>query len=156
METNTLTYENLKLAISKFTDDFIETYKSILISDGKVASGNLVKSIHRKTTTKEDDQIYGEISIADYWKYVEYGRKPGKFPPPDAMLAWVKAKNILPRPQNGLRQPTQEQIAFLIGRKIAQYGIEPGGQYAEAMEITWRKHEPLISRAIQLDIEAAV
>ena len=41
------------------------------------------------------------LNLPDYWKYVEYGRGPGKFPPINKIGDWIVKKHILPRPQNG-------------------------------------------------------
>lgn len=153
METNTLTFNNLNREISNFVDDFVETYKSILISQGKTATGNLVKSIKSEPNTIENNIITGQISLAEYWKYVEYGRKPGKFPPKEKISKWIDDKGIqLPTPSNGITM-TKQQLTFLISRKIAQYGIKPGNQFEEALEITWKNHEILMNRAIQKDID---
>lgn len=47
---------------------------------------------------------------------MESGRGPGKAPPPDIMLAWVKRKNII---FDGL---TQKSTAFVIGQMMAREG----------------------------------
>jgi hypothetical protein len=86
---------------------------------------------------------------ADDAQWVDQGRGPGKFPPPDVMLTWVlarrlaeqnimtatyKASNIgrglklsnSAKPKR-LRDPLAEarSIAYLIGRKISRQGL-PG------------------------------
>jgi len=155
MEEITLKYNNLISSLNLFINDFMNTYKSLLIRDGKKASGNLIKSIGNVNITFQNGQINGEISLASYWKYVEYGRRPGKFPPPDSILDWVKIKPVIPRPNNNI--PTsQNQLAFLIGRKIAREGIKPGNQFNEALEITWKKWENNISSAISTDINEII
>lgn len=157
METITLEFKftNLQNALDKFINDFIDTYKNILIRDNKKASGNLINSIKSLSINFTSSQLSGSISLADYWKYVEYGRKPGKFPPPNKILDWVKIKPIIPRPINGIK-PTEKQLAFLIGRKISKYGIKAGNQFSEALDLVWAKDSNLISDAISLDLQEAV
>lgn len=157
METITLEFKftNLQNALDKFINDFIDTYKNILIRDNKKASGNLIKSIKSLSIDFTSSKLSGSISLADYWKYVEYGRKPGKFPPPNKILDWIKIKPILPRPINGIK-PTEKQLAFLIGRKISKYGIKAGNQFSEALDLVWAKNSNLISDAISLDLQEAV
>ena len=47
--------------------------------------------------------------------YLDQGRRPGGYPPPDIMLKWVESKLKL--------QDTEaKQVAFLISRKIAEDG----------------------------------
>lgn len=155
METNTLRFTNLQNALDNFISDFISAYKSILIRDNKKASGNLIKSIKSIKISFSSSKYEGYISLANYWKYVEYGRKAGKFPPVDKILKWIKIKPVLPRPVNGIK-PTEKQLAFLISRKIARDGIKAGNQYQEALNLVWAKDKQSISDAITKDLENAV
>lgn len=145
-------WHNLQEALNRFLVKFIETYKQNLVDDGKSATGNLVHSIQWPEVTFTGNGYEGTISIADYWKYVEYGRRPGKFPPPNVLINWIKAKPILPRPYDGVT-PSVEQLAFLIGRKIAEHGIEPGGQMEKSFDDVFSHYEQDISDAIARDIE---
>lgn len=154
METITLEtgFKNLQKALDLFITDFCSVYKGMLIRDGKKATGNLIASVKPLEIEFSNDRMSGSISIADYWKYVEHGRRPGgKFPPFDKILEWVRVKPILPRPVNGLK-PTDRQIAFLISRKIARDGIEPGNQFSEALDLVWARQKQNISDAITADI----
>ena len=60
----------------------------------------------------------GTLSGAKYFIQQTLGRKPGKFPPIDDILDWIRAKKITPRDP----KTTQRQLAFLFARKIAQSG----------------------------------
>ena len=156
MEENTLKFKNLQNALDKFIEDFVAEYKSLLIRDNKKASGNLIKSIKGLDITFESNKAVGYISLADYWKYVEYGRKPGgKFPPFNKILNWIRIKPVLPRPVNGIK-PTEKQLAFLISRKIARDGIEAGKQYDESLKLVWARDKQMISDAITLDLNEAI
>ena len=140
METITLelSLSNTQNALDKFISDFISTYKSLLIRDNKKASGNLINSIKPLTIDFTSSKLTGSIKLAEYWKYVEYGRKPGdKFP-------------LLPRPINGIK-PTD-----LISRKIARDGIKAGNQYSEALDLVWERNKDNISNAISLDLQQII
>lgn len=156
MEEITLNFETLRTILNEFINDFINTYKSLLIRDGKKATGNLINSIRFVDIDFNNGSLSGEISLAGYWKYVEYGRRPGKFPPPQALLSWIKMKPIIPRPINGLKAPSENQLSFLIGRKIAKEGIKAGNQFNEALDITWKRWEARISQAISEDLQYAI
>ena len=101
---------------------FEETYRNNLQSHNRVASGNLINSI--KTTLKISDGSQFEVTlhVADYYWYVDKGRRAGKQPPPDAILKWIETKPILPRPDTRGKLPSNKQLAYLIGRKIGKYG----------------------------------
>jgi len=155
METNALTFPNLEKAINDFVSDFVDTYKGLLIRDNKKATGDLIRSIKPIEIQFETNSYSGSISLANYWKYVEYGRRPGKFPPPNKILDWVKIKPVIPRPVNGIK-PTEKQLAFLISRKIARDGIEAGNQFKEALDLTWAKNKNKISDAISIDLQSNI
>lgn len=153
MET---TFTNLSNALRQFIQDFIQTYKELLVRDNKKASGNLIRSIKELDIEFSSGHYIGSISLASYWKYVEYGRKPGKWPPRDKILEWVKIKPVLPRPNGNAKPPTQEQLAFLIQRKIGREGIKPGNQFEEALRLVWSRWEQPISEAISLDLSQQI
>lgn len=156
METSTLNFYNLQISLDSFIDDFIHTYKSLLIRDDKKASGNLISSLKPVSIQFKNNKFEADISIASYWKYVEYGRRPGKFPPVNKILEWIKIKPVIPRPMNGLKPPTEPQLAFLIARKIARDGIKAGNQFKEALDMTWNRHYNNISNAISEDLNEMV
>lgn len=110
--------------IKQLASEFAQAYKQSLVADNKVASGSLTKNI--KSRVKYDGKWLEIIlNLEDYWKYVEYGRKPGKFPPIDKIRNWIIIKPILPRPLSNGKLPTTNQLAYLISRKIATKGIKP-------------------------------
>ena len=152
----TTDFKNLQATLAQFIQGLIQTYKSLLIRDGKKATGNLIKSIRPLDIEYSNNQVTLSISLASYWKYVENGRKPGKFPPMNNILDWIKIKQVIPRPMNGLKPPTEPQLAFLIARKIARDGIKPGNQFEEALKLTWTKWEQTISDAISKDLNQAI
>lgn len=58
------------------------------------ASGDLSESI-RVTPVEFMGGIYSiEIAMADYWKWVDQGRRPGKRPPLSNIIKWIKDKQL--------------------------------------------------------------
>lgn len=75
----------------------------------------------------ESDEFGGVYFAADYFKYLidNFGRGPGKFPPPDKMTAWVEANpDVLARAKQVYKYLTAQSLGFLIGRKIANEGTD--------------------------------
>jgi hypothetical protein len=108
--------------IQAIVDQIADAYRKELTNQGKVASGKL-----RSFTVEivQDEKWFNIVfNIEHYWKYVENGRSPGKFPPIDAILSWIRIKPVVPHPIRN-RVPTTKQLAFLIARSIAQKGIQP-------------------------------
>ena len=155
MEKDALTFNNLQQVLDDFTKDVAETYRGLLLRDGKNATGELISSIRPMTPELIDGTFECSLSLAPHWKYVENGRRPGKFPPVDNILEWVKAKPQLVRPNRlDRKEISPRQLAFLVARKIATKGIQPGNQLEEAMDIVYARWKDRIDAAISVDIES--
>lgn len=137
-----------------YEQKLIDAIVKSIHDNNKYARGQLAQSVKAETV------IYGqhvvlEVSMLEYWKYVEYGRAKGsKQPPQDAMLAHIrdrgkwhvgKVKDIqnFYKNKKGLmvkrKKPlsadkARKTLAFLIGRKIAKNGIEPSGFLKQVKE----------------------
>ena len=150
-----MTFNNLQQILDDFTKDVAETYRSLLLRDGKNATGSLISSIKPMTPELVDGTFECSLSLAPHWKYVENGRRPGKFPPIENILEWVKAKPELARPNRlDRKELAPKQLAFLVARKIATKGIQPGNQLEEAMDIVYARWKDRIDAAITADIES--
>ena len=157
MEKDTLTFNNLQQVLDDFTKDVAETYRGLLLRDGKNATGELISSIKPMTPELVGGTFECSLSLAPHWKYVENGRKAGKFPPIDNILDWVKAKPQLARPNRlDRKEIAPKQLAFLVARKIAAKGIQPGNQLEEAMDIVYARWKDRIDAAITADIETVI
>lgn len=120
-----------KKQFKAIANEFIKEYKQQLENFDANATGTLSRTA---TASVEVNgpliTLYAEL--APEYKWVENGRrKGGKFPPRQAILDWMKVRNILPR---GPRPMSQESLAFLIQRKIAVEGIKPRPALRNAAE----------------------
>lgn len=115
--------DNLDLTtIQDITERFCQELKNKIDSNNSNASGELSKSING-IVKQNGKYIVISISLDDYWKYIEYGTKP-HFPPIDAIKKWISVKPVLPRPLKNGKLPTENQLAYLIGRKISKVGTK--------------------------------
>ncbi len=127
-----------------------ELYKRKLTDKEINASYKLLNSV--KTTVKRnDDEFIVSINLEDYWIFVENGRKAGRFPPIDKILEWIRVKPITPYSDSRGRLPTEEQLAFLIARKIANDGTEGRKVLYETVEELNRYYLPLLQKALDDD-----
>jgi hypothetical protein len=85
---------------------------NILQENNKIATEYLISSIIYSVVIKGDN-VEVEFANAEYGKYVDEGRLPGKFPPLDAIKEWCQVKGI------------PESAAFPIAKSIAENGIPP-------------------------------
>ena len=156
METDTLIdFSTLEGVLEEYGTEVCERYRAELAEQGKNASGVLSGSV--RYIVKKETTVYAvDLSLAEYWKYVEYGRRPGKFPPPDKILEWIRVKPVLPRPMENGKLPTDQQLAYLIGRKIARDGIKPTPALADASTDVFDRFLARIGEAITDDLARAV
>lgn len=116
MDKNSLDLNTIK----EITNLFAAALKDKLEENGSDATHQLSNSI--KDIVKFDGKyLTVSIQLEDYYKYVENGRKAGKFPPVEKIKEWIKVKPVLPYTR-GKRLPNENQLAYLIGRKIAREG----------------------------------
>lgn len=88
----------------------------------------------------------------DYWKFANYGRGPGKFPPPDKIEKWIIRRKITPYPTRNGRTPTRKQLTYLISRKIAEEGFKGSGFLEKGLDQQQDYWEDRIATAVTLDI----
>lgn len=94
-----------------------------------------------------------EFKAPEYWKYANYGRGPGKFPPIDKIDDWISRRKITPYPTKSGKVPTRPQLVFLIGRKIANEGFKGSGFLDMSLEQQKDYWEERISDAVYADVE---
>ena len=130
-------------------------YQDSLIKNNRIATGELLNSVEYDINVGEK-HIKVSLNLPEYWKYVEHGRKPGKFPPPDKILEWVKIKPVLPYPDKNNKLPTPNQLSYLIGRKIATKGIEAGNQLQETLDEINDRFMIKIEEAVREDLNGMI
>ena len=129
-----------------------------------VSSGTLEKSLAYRLKIKGksiDISIYAKGKASQYFLARENGRKPGKQPPVDAILDWMRIKPIKLRDKESgkFKKPTEQlkrQVAFLIARKIGRDGIKGWHAFDYAMENIWDEYEAQVVAAYQKDFTATL
>lgn len=145
---------HLEMVLNEFADAVIQRSRDYLDQNDSNASHNLYDTMEKiiQIPSDENDNYFSvSISLADYWRYVENGRGPGRFPPIDKIKGWVEIKPVNIHPING-KTPTVEQVSFLIARKIANDGTEAHPFFKPAVDELLPVYEVEIERAIQDDV----
>ena len=140
------TYEVLK----EYAIELRNTLQDSYINDDRIATGDLLNSVEY-IIEKDDRQIEVSLQLKEWWKYVEEDTKP-HVPPADAMLKYIKAKRILPKPDRNGKLPTPNQLAYLIGRKISEVGTTGTHNVRDTVRLINERYEEKIGQAISEDI----
>ena len=98
----------------KLEDDLAESLKKNGVVGGGGTASKLAGSIRFTFLTGKDQGV--GITMADYWDYVERGRKRGKKPPIDSIIAWIKWKGIIPKLSQKAKA-TSNKISDKLERK---------------------------------------
>ena len=125
--------------------DIIADAKSNLRFNGSVVTGNLrasgkVQKVDDKTL---DVGFFSSDSDKGYASYVEYGRKPGKMPPPDILEAWAYKKFRL-------SHKDARSMAWALAHSIAKKGTKARPFFEPAVESGWRKMNDKIAKIVKI------
>lgn len=141
--------------LNDFGKMLVEEYKDSLILNDVNSSDELYNSVVYMVE-QNNNTFEVKLELAHYWKYVENGRKAGKWPPISAIQKWVEIKPVLPRPMDNGKLPTTQQLAFLIARKIGLEGIKPRPLLQQSVDEVWRVFEEYIAEAFAKDLEKEI
>ena len=147
-------FPNLTKVLNDFGKGLVENYKSELAAEGINASGELGNSLKYIIDDSTKGRIEVNLELLEYWKYIENGRKAGKWPPISAIKRWIEVKPVLPRPMANGKLPTNDQLAYLIARKIGLEGITPQPILKQSVDSVMDVMMEFIEEALAKDIQA--
>lgn len=138
-----------------YTYSIESRYKQNILNSDKVVTGNLIDSIKvRYRTSGYIIDIYLDELNYGYW--VNNGRKAGRFPPVDAMLDFVRLKPIMAKPDKKGKLPTEKQLAFLVGRSIAEKGFNGVFAIDDALASTRLEYQDELNSIFASDMIAEI
>lgn len=133
-----------KTEIRNICEQIAQVYRDKMINAGYDPNSELM----RFTWVAEyNGNLFGlYFNLPDYYIFAENGRKPGKFPPPDAILKWIQVKRLIPRPGRDGKIPSTNQLVYLISRKIALHGTEGKHLLQQTIDETY---DNLVDRLVE-------
>ena len=135
-------------------EELVKKLVAALKANDKSATGGLIKSVDYKIIKKQDEVIL-QLIAADYLKYVDEGRKPGKMPPLKALDKWIIKRGIAPRDKKGKFIP-RASVKFLIARSIGKNGIKGIHVVRKTIDEVYSKKQQLIAEAASKDFETMI
>lgn len=146
-------FDNVRKVLNEFGKLLVDTYRDKLTNEKVNASKTLYNSISYIVEGNGTNFVV-KLKLEDYYKYVENGRKAGKFPPINKIEKWVEIKPVIPRPMANGKLPTTKQLAFLISRKIALEGIKPRPLLQQSIDEVFDEIKERLEEALIKDIES--
>lgn len=129
--------------IRNICEQIAQVYRDKMNNAGYDQNGELMKFTWVTEYNGNLFELY--FNLPDYWLYAENGRRPGKFPPPDAILKWIQFKRIVPSSHSG-KIPTTNQLVYLISRKIALNGTQGKHLLQQTIDETY---DTLVDRLVE-------
>jgi hypothetical protein len=152
MTNQDLQFNNLQAVLNQYGEQLISLYRQKLLQTNTDATGTLGNTLNYIVETNEG-LFELSLRIQDYWKYVEEGRGPGKYPPINDIKNWIRVKPVTPTIYNE-KLPTIDQLAYLIARKIHLRGTR--GKYLLQASLDELSVFDLLDEAITKDLEIQV
>lgn len=135
----------------------MEDYRKFLEVATKDNTKHYELSNNIKFNLQVNDTVFEiEFQAPSYWKFANYGRSPGKFPPPDKIEDWIIRRKITPYPTKSGKIPTRKQLTYLISRKIAREGFKGSGFLEKSLSEQQDYWEDRIKESIGEDIELQI
>ena len=130
--------------IRNICEQIAQVYRDKMSNAGYDSNGELMKFTWVTEYNGNLFELY--FNLPDYWQYAENGRRPGKFPPPDAILRWIQVKRLVPRPGRDGKLPSTNQLVYLISRKIALEGTQGKHLLQQTIDETY---DTLVDRLVE-------
>jgi len=121
---------------------FLKAVRAGIVADqdekGIRSSGESAKSL-----VIQDLRAGGQLVGSDYFQQQIAGRRPGKFPPIDAIMDWIDRKSI------DFEGITKKSLAFVIARKIARRGTDIFQKKRSALDVrsVANEYEPALQES---------
>ena len=160
----------LQQVLQEYANDAVEIYKYQIALGGKYGNKNASRNLTDNVVANVvvgDNAYEVTLTLQDYWKYIEGGTKGLKEspigakykvarPPIDKLIDWINIKPIIPKPGADGHIPSPKELAFLIHRKIRDYGIEPFPALKETKRNLMEIYRERLSIALGHDVEAYI
>lgn len=127
-------------------DDLVRDLQKRHQELGMKASGNWLRQLETEVYSVGSRYV-GRVLGTFYTYFLVNGRKPGKRPPSKVIEKWIRVKGITPK-----GNITVKQLAFLIARKIGEFGTKyyrQGGTDLISSVVTPARIEKIISRVVE-------
>jgi hypothetical protein len=152
---------NVRKVLEAYGEKIVAALKKALPRD-RDASGNLRDSI--SFTVKPDGLSYKfQLNIADYYKWVDKGRRPGKMPPVSEIIKWTASRQgifqrgRLVQKKGRLKQVSSQlklstNAAWAIARSIQKHGTRGTHFYRNTVPPLMDELASALAKAIQQDV----
>lgn len=138
----------LDIAHEQSVRETVSELRTQTIQSGAIASFSFLRSIEKVYERQGAIQAWRIGSALPYAPFVNYGRKPGKRPPVDAIVKWVALKPV----DTGGKDI--RQVAFAIAAAIGKRGVKPKLFFERTVEAMTPRIEEIFTDELNRTIGA--
>ena len=152
-------FKHTMKALTEFGQKIVDNYRAELEACN-YQDGQLYRTLSYSVKMDNSSWLIS-ISLEEYWKYIEAGRRAGaKMPPLDVIEKWINVRRIIPHSMT-LKSgktviPSVKQLSFLIARKISRDGIRPRPFFKQSFESAKIEFLRIIEEAVLADIKESL
>lgn len=135
----------LKRRVGGYAGSFVKKLRRSLISRNNVATSELLNSIFSRTEDR-GDYVGFVVSFKGYGGLLNKNIHPKSMPSIDAIVEWMKRKNIQPRRNKKGRFVSRKQAAYAIAKAIQRDGFSnfnPSSKYYISdvgwLDVVWQQ-----------------
>ena len=118
------------------------------IQSGAIASFSFLRSIEKVYERQGAIQAWRIGSALPYAPFVNYGRKPGKRPPVEAILKWVALKPVKTGDKDA------RSVAFAIAAAIGKRGVKPKLFFEKTLSLMTPRVEEIFTDALRDEVQS--
>ena len=119
------------------------------VRDMKTKTGSLYNSINVVFDKAQNEIV---VTMLDYWRFVNDGRKAGKYVPIKPLMQWIRSKGFNKNKQTGkFEKFSIKGMAFAVSKNIQKFGIAPTYFYDKAFSMFEREFENQAIKALGID-----
>lgn len=128
--------------IRNICEQIAQVYRDKMSNAGYDPNGELMKFTWVTEYNGNLFELY--FNLPDYYIFAENGRKPGGFPPPNAILKWIQFKRLVPSTKG--KAISTKQLVYVVSRKIALEGTEGKHLLQQTIDETY---DTLVDRLVE-------
>lgn len=118
------------------------------IQSGAIASFSFLRSIEKVYERQGAVEAWRAGSALPYAPFVNYGRKPGKRPPVEAILKWVALKPVKTGDKDA------RSVAFAIAAAIGKRGVKPKLFFEKTLSLMTPRVEEIFTDALRDEVQS--
>lgn len=129
--------DRVNRSIESLSDEYgeilVSTLKRNIVDVDKYATGDLVDTMYYEVKTDGVKSVI-RLNANHYLRFVDQGRRPGKYPPLSAISKWARVKGI------------SQRAVFPIARKIAERGTPASNVINKTLDQVKREFLPIYEK----------